>query len=202
MWYNLKALWHWKGICFRKIQQTWRISLSFFYRKDQPKENIHKAGNEALGVLYASKHGSNLDLERTSKFSEKVSSSSQYLPPERLPPTKDAAKCHSERVYLQVQTWLGNSMTATEWGWNVCALGDSEKVLKPCRMDKDAAPKSLLKVIKCNCTGQCDRNTCSCRKNGLQCTLACGQCKGIACTNSQRNAADMWRLSENHIFLS
>ena len=32
--------------------------------------------------------------------------------------------------------------------------------------------------------GNCDKNTCSCRKNGLICTLACGCCKGLTCSNA------------------
>ena len=76
-------------------------------------------------------------------------------------------------------------MAATEWGWKgwQTRLG---KVLKPQRMDNVAAPASLLKFIRCNCTGNCGKNTCSCKKQGLECTLACGQCKGITCVNSQR----------------
>ena len=48
-----------------------------------------------------------------------------------------------------------------------------------------AAPSSLLKVIRCNCTGKCGNGRCSCRKNGLLCTLACGHCKGTTCTNGE-----------------
>ena len=123
-------------------------------------------------------------LERVSKFTEKVVSSSSYLPPERLPPTSDAARFHSHRVYHQVQAWLGNNMDAVEWGWEL-RKAYNRMILKPCRMGQVAAPASLLKIIRCNCNGKCDKNTCSCTKNGLQCTLACGQCKGIACTNGK-----------------
>lgn len=155
-----------------------------FMMPDRNQDDIQHAGCEAIGVLYGSKHGSDLNAERASKFSEKVASSSSYLPPERLPPTTDAAKFHSQRVYLQVQTWLGNSLDATKWGWEVCNTRYGA-VLKPVRMEQVAAPASLLKIIKCNCTGKCDKNTCSCRKNRLLCGLACGHCKGITCTNGE-----------------
>ena len=57
-------------------------------------------------------------------------------------------------------------------------------------MDKPAAHDSLLKIIKCNYTGMCNIKTCSCRKNAVKCTLACGQCKGIACANKPDTADD------------
>ena len=147
-------------------------------------KEIEEAGHQALAILYGCKPGSDLNYEHASKFSEKVASSSCYLPPERLPPTSDAARFHSHRVYLQVQTWLGKDLEPTKWGWDLQKTQHGP-ILKPHKMDKAAAPGSLLKIIKCNCTGMCNKNTCSCRKNGLQCTLACGQCKGLNCTNRE-----------------
>ena len=35
---------------------------------------------------------------------------------------------------------------------------------------------------------QVRQNTCPSRKNGLLCTLACGHCKGITCTNAAVNS--------------
>ena len=149
-----------------------------FMTPNRSQEEIEKAGNEALAALYACKHGNDLNLERASKFSEKVASSSHYVPPERLPPTTDAAKFHSRRVYFQVQAWLGNVMVAAEWGWTArkSRLGP---VLKPEKMKKAAAPASLLKIIRCACSGNYGRNSCSCKKNALLCTLACSHCKGV-----------------------
>ena len=48
--------------------------------------------------------------------------------------------------------------------------------------DLPAAPKSLLKMI-CNCATDCASARCSCLKQGLDCSPACGQCRGTACTN-------------------
>ena len=66
------------------------------------------------------------------------------LPPESLPPS-DAAKYHSDRVYHQVQTWLGHTLDPTQWVWLV--LKGKEENLKPVRMVKDATPTSLLKLV-------------------------------------------------------
>ena len=41
------------------------------------------------------------------KYMEMVTSSKKGIQPERLPPTEDAIKYHSFRVYLQVLQWMG-----------------------------------------------------------------------------------------------
>ena len=84
-------------------------SATVFITPEKSQEAVEAAGNKALAMLYACKQGTDLNLERASKFSERVASSSSYVPPERLPPTTDAARFHSRRVYHQVQTWLGKN---------------------------------------------------------------------------------------------
>ncbi len=39
----------------------------------------------------------------------------------------------------------------------------------------------LIIIIRCKCNGRRDSKSCTCRKNGLQCTPACGHCRGIIC---------------------
>ena len=51
------------------------------------------------------------------------------------------------------------------------------------------APDELLRVIRCSCTTDCSTARCSCRKHSLECSPACGQCRGIGCSNS--TAADI-----------
>ena len=41
-----------------------------------------------------------------------------------------------------------------------------------------------LKLIHCQCKGDFSTARCSCRKNSLQCTNACGECRGDGCSNS------------------
>ena len=161
---------------------------STFMKPNQSHDDICKHGEATLEVLYSCKPGNSLDFQRAATFSSKVASRSAYLPPESLPPTCDAAKYHSYRVYHQVQTWLGNILEPTEWGWVLHKSQNVER-LKPIRMQKDPAPASLLKLIKCNCQGKCEKKTCSCRKNALPCSLACGHCKGITCSNAAEDTA-------------
>ena len=69
-------------------------------------------------------------------------------------------------------------MQPNVWGWKM-----SESGLTPIQTDLLPAPEDLLKVITCGCTTDCGSLQCSCRKNGLKCTLACGNCKVLARQN-------------------
>ena len=60
-----------------------------------------------------------------------VTTSNKGLQPERLPPTKNAIKFYSFRVYLQIQQWLGVDMDETLWGWK-----KEKDVLVPIKTDK------------------------------------------------------------------
>lgn len=115
----------------------------------------------------------------------KVATSAGYVPPEKLPPTVDAGRFHSLRMYHQVQTWRSNNLPPENWGWSASPSG-----LVPFKMSKEAAPEQLLRTIRCNCGGKCDRKSCTCLKNGLLCTTACGQFKGVSCLNVEADSSD------------
>ena len=168
-----------KSSVMSKYRDLHEVS-NVFLCENANRTEVEAAGDRALSIIYRCSHG--LNFERAAKFSDKVVSGSHYIPPERLPPTSDAARFHSQRVYLQVQAWIGNKMNPTEWGWRLHSI-NHVAMLKPIKMEQAAAPPSLLKIIKCNCAGKCDKKTCSCRKIAMECTLACGQCRGISCTN-------------------
>ena len=72
----------------------------------------------------------------------------------------------------------GTDLMPEKWGWKI----DKEYV--PVTMDNPPAPEYLLKIIKCNCQKDCSSRSCSCRKYQLPCNIACGSCKGVACTNA------------------
>ena len=104
------------------------------------------------------------------------------MDPASLPPTSTAAKYHSLRAYLQVQQWKHESCTLSveSWGWK---SEGGEYV--PIAMDLPPAPLELLQIIRCGCQGDCSTRTCSCRKHSKECTFACSNCKGSACSNSK-----------------
>ncbi|KAL4702434.1 hypothetical protein ACJJTC_010498 [Scirpophaga incertulas] len=80
--------------------------------------------------------------------------------------------------FQAIQTWLGKDLEPQEWGWML-----EKEILEPIRTLLPPAPAELLNVIFCNCKNGCG-SRCGCRKSGLQCSLACGQCNGQACLNA------------------
>ena len=153
-------------------------SAATFMASESSKVALEKAGERAPLIMYGSQ-AQDLKTARLQKFQTKVATAAGYVPPENLPLTSDTARFHSQRVFLQVQAWKGNDLSPEEWGWARSSTG-----LIPVQMSEPAAPAQLLRNIRCNCGGRCDTRSCTCFKNGLQCTPVCGQCKGIACQNS------------------
>ena len=141
---------------------------------------VESAGEKALVSLYKGKPDDSLNSLRYKRFCEKVAVKSSKILPQTLPPTSAAARYHSRRVYLQVQQWKGNnSLQPVDWGWKT--YNDN---LVPIMTDLPPAPQDLLNVIRCNCSTDCSSARCTCRKNNLGCTPACGQCRGTGCSNS------------------
>ena len=75
-------------------------------------------------------------------------------------------------------------MKETDWGWMT-----TDENLVAVMTDLLPAPDELLRVIRCDCTTDCSTAICSCRKHSLECSPACGQCRGIGCSNN--TAADI-----------
>ena len=109
-----------------------------------------------------------------------------FLQPENLPPTERAIYYHGLRVHLQVAQWMNldlHCLNPTEWGWHL-----EDGYLQPIKTDVAPAPQRLLKFIRCNCKtaskNTCGSDSCSCRKSGLKCVTACGDCRGELCENT------------------
>ena len=144
-------------------------------------EEIQLAGEKALVATYNGKKDESLNALRLSRYCEKVAKSLNRVEPRSLPPTSAAARYHSYRVYLQIFQWKSPHCTLREesWGWKVTESG-----FVPILTDRPPAPADLLKIIRCDCKTDCSSGCCTCRKNGLKCTLACGDCQGSSCTNA------------------
>ena len=134
-----------------------------------------------MTCLYGGQPEEGLDALRYRRYREKVATRASYVQVHTLPPTAAAAENHSARVYYQTQLWMakGINLNAEEWGWVT-----SEDKLEPLQTNLPPAPNTLMKVIRCNCKTDCDTRRCTCRKLGLECSVVCGECKGINCTNS------------------
>ena len=169
-----------KGVALKQLRNSedFNIQAEVFNRRSATDEEITIAGERALVSLYTgSKKGDTLDQLRLQKFSQKVGSNASCIQPQQLPPTSAAARYFSYRIYHQVQAWRGFDLPATEWGWKLTG-----STLIPVMTDKDVAPQALLEVIRCSCKTGCSTMRCSCRKAGLDCSIACGECRGV-CTN-------------------
>ena len=149
--------------------------------------DVAEAGAKLLLMLYGGKADENLNSLRHSIYMRMCSTSASRPVPERLPPTQRAAYYHCLRVYLQVSQWRKLAvacMNATEWGWKI-----ENNKFSPIPTDQQPAPEEILKTIRCSCESssknQCGTNMCTCRKNGLPCVSACGDCHGDACSNAE-----------------
>lgn len=136
------------------------------------------------------------DIICTKKKLGKVSNTSNF-DLASLPPTKECAGFHFLRCYCQIQQWMGNTLSASEWGWEetVNAYLPISGVQKP-------VPDWSLRLLFCNCRAGtsftiqwynmvvkftfliagCGK-LCSCRKSGILCSIHCKTCNGVTCTN-------------------
>ena len=157
------------------------VQLADVFLAKSMKEAIETAGENILVLLYGGLPVEGLNILRFRKFSTKVMSSSTHVQVQTLPPTSAAAKYHSLRVYFQVQEWIVDetSFLPTDWGWTI-----RQNKLVPLKTDLPAAPDNLLNMIRCRCKQNCDSKRCTCRKNGLECSTGCSECRGVSCTNA------------------
>jgi len=170
-----------KGVALKKIitDALFREQAGVFNRPSVTKEDVILAGEKALVCLYNGRSDESLDSLRYTRFCHKIATGTTFVQSECLPPTSAAAVYHSLRVYYQVQQWKGVALQPQDWGWS---LEDGK--LLPIRTDLPAAHESLLEVIRCNCRSDCSTQRCTCKKHGLDCSAACGVCRGQSCTNS------------------
>ena len=170
------------GLSLYRSDPSFREAAKVFMDSKATKDELIVAGEQALLRIYKGKPGETLVSLRHRLFLAKLASSSAFVCPDRMPPTPSAAKFHSFRVYLQVMEWKSEAaaMKPENWGWRLSA--DS---YIPVMTEKKPAPQSLLQIIHCKCKSGCDTARCTCRKNGMPCTLACGECMGTSCNNSE-----------------
>ncbi len=171
-----------KATALHKCQQdeAFVANAIMFVEGNASQEEIVEAGERALLIVYGGASSTSLDDLRYKAYCRKVASRKCVLDTKALPPTSNAAKYHSFRVYLQVQEWLGYKLYPTMWGWK--QEGGSWIARQT---DKDVAPKDLLNVVRCSCKTDCDKRKCTCKKHGLKCTVACKHCQGVSCLNCQ-----------------
>lgn len=142
-----------------------------------------------LAVYNAPKTENNIDKFRYTQFI-KSTKSNKPVQLSLLPPISGAALQHINRVYYQIQTWLGRDLEPQEWDWVL-----QNDTLEPVTTLLAPAPDELLITIFCNCKNVCG-SRCGCRKSGMQCSTACGQCNGQSCLNASLDPSDVNEDSE------
>ena len=141
------------------------------------EQQIGRAGIRLFVIAFGGKEEDSLNKLRFLRFMQMIASKTM-LDPQKLPPTGRAAYFHSLRVHLQIIMWSKLSidiLDPKQWGWKL-----SGSIYAPIMTDLEAAPENLLKFMRCKCKllsrNPCGTNLCSCRKNGLKCVAACGDC--------------------------
>lgn len=164
-----------------KKSSSFKESAAVFQTSQKSIEEIEIAGLNAIITLFGGKTGHNtLHDMRLRTFTSKATKSTIHVKPEVLPPTEDACKFHSFRVYHQVQQWMGIHLDPLQWGFQW-----KDGRLSPIKMRQAPAPDYLLKFVKCGCIKtKCATLQCTCRRQGMMCTDACTDCQGLSCCNS------------------
>ena len=73
------------------------------------------------------------------------------------------------------------------WSNHLLYKGQNAERLELVKMQRDPAPASMLRHVRDNCHGKCDKITCSCREKGLVYSLEWYHCKGITYNNAAVN---------------
>ena len=129
----------------------------------------------------------NLNSLRLRLFTEKAINNRKTVEIHTLPPTSASAKFHCLRARLQIGDWIGESkQDPCCWGWKL-----DNGLFVPVRTDMPPAPSELMAIIRGKCKTNYDSKRCSCRKHGLECSIACKECKGSSCLNSLQNELDV-----------
>ena len=83
--------------------------LEIFRDRNTTISDVHDAGLKLVAALYGC--DTDLNHEGVSLFRDRCNDKNKkmMITSERLPPTVDAVKLHSERAYLQIQEWQDNS---------------------------------------------------------------------------------------------
>ena len=103
---------------------------------------------------------------------------------ENLPPTSGSLDLHILRAHYITMIWRKACEShpclpaPTEFGWK---LDTDSSHFSPVFCLLKPAPESILHLIKCGCKRGCE-GRCSCRKNNIPCTEACG-CWVFSCNN-------------------
>lgn len=171
-----------KSLPFEKLKRddSLRKKVDVFNDKSSSPQEIADAGEAFMCVIYGGKQTDEINTLRYRLYlktvaKQKIDGSFKMSV---LPPTSEATKQHSFRVFHQIQGWKNHDMEPTHWGWKL-----ENGLYSPIPTLLEPAPQKLLCLVSCNCKTGCDRRSCECLRNGLKCSTICGYCSGFGCLN-------------------
>lgn len=109
-----------------------------------------------------------------SSNSARASLFAQGVPLETLPPSHDALSFHIKRAHYQASVWLQANQQRPAlpppetMGWQI-----EKDALLPVLTSLPSLLQTVITLVTCGCTTQCQRKNCNCKKHKLQCTAAC-----------------------------
>lgn len=179
-----------KAVALKKAKNDKHFTRQgeIFMNTASTKKDVIKAGEEAVVCLYGGVPYEGTDILRWRKFTSKAVVGHSFVQIQSLPPTSNALQFQSLRVFKQCQEWSYGDLglDPLNFGWKI-----TNGKLVPIKTSFAPAPEELMTVLRCNCKQQCDTRRCTCRKNGLQCSIACGECRGVNCSNSTVTEEDI-----------
>ena len=86
-----------KGVLLKKIRSNLHLQqyANVFSSRQSTNEDVKKAGEQTMVILYGGKKDDDLNFLRHKKFCEKVASNVASIEPQTLPPNSAAMKYHS-----------------------------------------------------------------------------------------------------------
>lgn len=178
---------------FKKEEERNIQAASTFKSEEASQLSISEAGKTIFLALYGAKAEISLNKHRYVCFKKGVAVGKKSL--SSLPPTEDAARLHSLRVYHQIQFWLGNKILPENWGWrNAPNLSPVPATLPP-------APKNIIENIFCSCSKGCEK-ACGCQKIGLKCSEICVNCSGVSCHNAIKVELEDEEIIDNILLIA
>ena len=132
-------------------------------------EQIASAGEKTLLHLYKGTDDDNLDSLHYEMFCEKMASSRFHIKPEVLHPHLQLQNITRFGYFTKLGSGRVKNLSATDWGWEI-----KNEQMEPTKTNLGC---ELLSLISCNCKAGCSTLRCSCKKHGLVCNPACGECR-------------------------
>ena len=178
LWYDVSPLRYWKS---RVPWKIWWICLL-------PRSTIRHPGINSSRGCDSRRECSSGAVWKKTKSLDSLGYRRYYMKTWQPVVNRDSPRTSPRHPQQPDTTALGsfyrsNSGSVLVTGCSLKTGAGSLAVTRWFPWPMTTSPESLLKMIRCNCATGCASARCSCRKHGLDCSSAYGQCRGTACTN-------------------